>query len=138
MAAYDKKSGQEQWKVLRGEPSNFSTPYIWKHDIRNEIITIGVNKTRSYDLIGKPLWTIQGMSTICIPTPFSDESRLYVAAGYVGDKLRPNKPIYAIRPGASGDITLEARNMNSLNEMCVASHGRKQAFHPHSGAPLLH
>ena len=52
MAAYDKKSGQEQWKVLRGEPSNFSTPYIWKHDIHNEIITTGVNNTRSYDLIG--------------------------------------------------------------------------------------
>ena len=28
--------------------------------MRNEIITTGVNKTRSYDLIGKPLWTIQG------------------------------------------------------------------------------
>ena len=57
--------------------------------------------------MGQPLWTIRGMSTICNPTPFADEKRLYVAAGCVEDKLRPNKPIYAIRPGASGDITLE-------------------------------
>ena len=61
IAAYDKKSGQEQWKVLRDEPSNFSTPFVWENDMRTEIITTGVNKTRSYDLMGQPLWTIQRM-----------------------------------------------------------------------------
>ena len=120
MAAYAKKSGQEQWKVLRDEPCNFSAPFVWENDMRTEIITTGVNKTRSYDLMGQPLWTIRGMSTICNPTPFADEKRLYVAAGCVEDKLRPNKPIYAIRPGASGDITLkEGTHQNQWIEWMV-------------------
>ena len=47
------------------------------------------------------------MSIICIPTPFAAGDRLYVAAGYVGDKERPNKPVYVIKPGGSGDISLK-------------------------------
>ena len=43
------------------------------------------------------------MSSIVIPTPFSKFGLLYVTSGYVGDQVRP---VYAIRPGASGDITL--------------------------------
>jgi len=108
MAAYDKGDGHPVWKIKRDEPSNFSTPFIWNNSLRQEIITTGVKKTRSYDLAGKELWTCKGMSTICIPTPFSDADRLFIAAGYVGDKERPNKPFYVLKPGAEGDITLDA------------------------------
>jgi hypothetical protein len=44
------------------------------------------------------------MSSIAIPTPFSKHGLVYIASGYVGDKLRP---VYAIRPGATGDISLK-------------------------------
>jgi outer membrane protein assembly factor BamB len=43
------------------------------------------------------------MSVIATPTPFSQHGLLYMSSGYVGDQ---NRPVYAIRPGASGDITL--------------------------------
>jgi outer membrane protein assembly factor BamB len=43
------------------------------------------------------------MSTIVIPTPFSAHGLLYFSSGYVGDTHRP---AYAVRPGASGDITV--------------------------------
>jgi outer membrane protein assembly factor BamB len=39
-----------------------------------------------------------------VPTPCADGGLLYVGSGFVRDK---NRPLYAIRPGASGDITLE-------------------------------
>ena len=107
IVAFNKTTGKEMWKTKRKEPTNFSTPFIWKNSLRNEIITTGVEKTRSYDLEGKPLWNFEGMSTICIPTPFAAGDRLYVAAGYVGDKERPNKPVYVIKPGGSGDISLK-------------------------------
>jgi outer membrane protein assembly factor BamB len=45
------------------------------------------------------------MSTIAIPTPFARHGLLFVSSGYVADRLRPT---YAIRPGASGDISLKA------------------------------
>lgn len=113
IASYDKNSGEEVWRQTRDEPSNFSTPFIWENNLRTEIITTGVNKTRSYDLSGKLLWEFPGMSSICIPTPFAEDNLLYVCAGYVGDRLPINKPIYVIRPGASGDIALEKGKQES-------------------------
>jgi outer membrane protein assembly factor BamB len=50
------------------------------------------------------LWSLSGMSAITIATPFADGDLLYVTSGYVGSPL---KPVYAIRPGASGDISLD-------------------------------
>jgi outer membrane protein assembly factor BamB len=44
------------------------------------------------------------MSIITIPTPSARHGLLYVSSGYVMDRLRP---VYAIRPGAAGDISLK-------------------------------
>jgi outer membrane protein assembly factor BamB len=104
LVALDKKTGKQIWRVERDEPSNWATPYIWENAQRTEIVVPGRTKVRSYDLNGKVLWELGGMSTIVIPTPFSEFGLLYVCSGYVGDKTRP---IFAIRPGASGDISLK-------------------------------
>jgi outer membrane protein assembly factor BamB len=133
MAAFDKHTGEERWRIDRDEPSNFSTPFVWHNPIRTEIITTGVNQTRSYDIQGNPLWQFSGMSTICIPTPFADGDRLFLAAGYVGDKLRPNKPIYVLRPGASGDISLEeGQHQNTWIEWMASEAA------PYNPSPLLY
>ncbi len=106
LAAYDKNTGRELWRVDRDEPTNFATPFVWRNAVRTELVISGRNKVRSYDLDGHELWTLRGMSTIAIPTPFESGGLLYLAAGYVGDTLKPNKPVYAVRPGAAGDLTL--------------------------------
>jgi outer membrane protein assembly factor BamB len=103
-AAYDKKTGQEIWKIEREVGSNWVTPYIWENKRRTEIIVPATKAVRAYDLSGKVLWEFKGMSTIVIPTPFSKFDLLYIASGYVGDQHRP---VYAVRPGASGDISLK-------------------------------
>ena len=103
LAAYDKITGKEIWRSPRDEQSNWSTPYIWTNAGRTEIVTTGKDKVRSYDLDGKVLWTLTGMSSIVIPTPFSAHSLLYLTSGYVGDE---NRPVYVVKPGATGDITL--------------------------------
>jgi outer membrane protein assembly factor BamB len=102
IAAFDARTGRELWRVKRDEGTNWSTPFVWEHGGRTEIVTAGTGRVRSYDLDGRELWTLSGMSTITIPTPFAADGLLYVSSGYVGDALRPT---YAIRPGASGDIT---------------------------------
>jgi hypothetical protein len=104
LAAYDKRSGKELWRVDREEGTTWATPFIWENERRTEIVTSGSDKVRSYDLEGRLLWEFTGMSTISIPTPFARHGLLYISSGYVGDKLRP---AYAIRPGASGDISLK-------------------------------
>jgi outer membrane protein assembly factor BamB len=107
VAAFDKRTGRELWRTERDEPSNWSTPFVWEHAQRTELVTTGSRKVRSYDLDGDLLWELQGLSVITIPTPFAVDGLLYVGAGYVGDRRNPNKPVYAIRPGGRGDLTPE-------------------------------
>src|SRR5262249_40633317 len=87
--------------------------FVWKHDGRTELVTAGSNRVRSYGLDGKLLWELRGMSTISIPTPFAAHGLLYVTSGYVADFLI--KPVYAIKPGASGDITPDKEAASSDN-----------------------
>ncbi|MCF7974726.1 MAG: PQQ-like beta-propeller repeat protein [Phycisphaerae bacterium] len=103
LLALDKTTGHEVFRVTRDEKSNWVTPYVWQNALRTELITCGTGKVRSYDLDGHLLWELGGMSVIAIPTPVSQDDLLYISSGYVGD--RDNRPVYAVRPGASGDIT---------------------------------
>jgi outer membrane protein assembly factor BamB len=104
LLALDAKTSRELWRVDRDEKSNWATPFIWDNGRRTELITPGSRAVRSYDLDGNLLWSLRGMSGIVIPAPLAGGGLLFVSSGYVGDKLRP---LYAIRPGAGGDITLE-------------------------------
>ena len=130
IVAFDAKTGEEAWRTDRDEKSNWATPYVWKNDQRTEIITPGTGKVRSYDLDGKLLWEFSGMSSITIPTPFSKFGMLYVSSGYVMDKLRP---LYAIRPGASGDISLKEEE--TTNEFIAWT--QKQAG-PYNTSPVIY
>lgn len=103
LLALDKRTGKEIWRVDRDEQSNWSTPYVWENGQRTEIVTPGTGRVRAYDLDGKELWSLKGMSGITIATPFAEGDLCYVTSGFVGSRLRP---IYAIRAGASGDISL--------------------------------
>jgi len=103
LLALDAKTGRELWRVDRDEKSNWSTPFVWENSERTELITTGTRAVRSHDLEGHPLWSLRGMSSIAIPTPCAGDGLLFVSSGYVGDKFRP---LYAIRPGATGDISL--------------------------------
>jgi outer membrane protein assembly factor BamB len=101
--ALDASSGTEIWRKDRDEKSNWSTPFAWHYDGQSEIVTAGSGQVRSYDLDGNVLWTLTGMSSITIATPFQLNDLLIVSSGYVMD---PKKPVYAIKPGAKGDISL--------------------------------
>ena len=148
-------TGKEVWRVDRDEKSNWCTPYVWQHEGRTEIVTSGSRKVRAYDLDGKILWWLTGMSAITVPTPFSDQGLLYVSSGYLADKRRP---VYAIRPGATGDISLQPGQTSSAaiawcRPTAASYHptpllydgrlyvlydrGRLSAFHPRTGTPLF-
>jgi outer membrane protein assembly factor BamB len=105
--AFDADTGEEVWRVhkpKKQEGYGWSSPYIWKHAERTEIITAGDLQVRSYDLDGKLLWQFGRLSVNTTPTPYAANGMLYVASGYPADLTRP---LMAIRPGASGDISLK-------------------------------
>jgi outer membrane protein assembly factor BamB len=110
MLALDKGTGKEIWRVDREEKGNWSTPYVWENEQRSEIVTAGSGKVRAYDLEGKLLWWFKGMSSITIATPYADRGLLYVTSGFIIDGSRP---VYAIRPGGSGDISLQPGQTNN-------------------------
>lgn len=104
LMALDKKTGKQLWRIERDKETNWATPYVWENEKRTELIVSATKAVRSYDLGGKLLWEFKGMSSIAIPMPFSKHGLLYIASGYVGDQHRP---VYAVKPGASGDISLK-------------------------------
>jgi outer membrane protein assembly factor BamB len=107
IAAFDKKTGKQVWRTNRdlsvkraGAPmrSGWVTPFVWKTAQRTEIVTVGPGVAVSYDLDGKELWRLSGMSATPIPSPFVYDGLLYVNGGR-------GQALYAIKPGASGDLT---------------------------------
>lgn len=103
LEALDAETGDTVWRVDRDEKSNWATPFVWENELRTEIITPGTGKNRSYDLEGHLLYEFGGNSSITIATPYTAHDLLYVSSGYILDQ---KKPLFAIRPGASGDISL--------------------------------
>jgi len=104
IAAYDKNTGKQVWrtnrnvKADRAQHSAWVTPYVWKNEKRTEIVTVGPGIAVSYDMDGKELWRLSGMSAVPVPSPFAHGGVLYINGGSRG-------PMFAVKPGASGDIT---------------------------------
>lgn len=130
LAAYDKKTGKQIWRVERPAETNWATPYIWESGQRTELIISATKAVKSYDLNGKVLWEFNGMSSIAIPTPFSKFGLLYIASGYVGDQHRP---VYAIKPGASGNISLKE---GETSNQFIAWYLRQGA--PYNPSPIIY
>lgn len=103
IAAYDLKTGKEVWKTSREEIPSWGSPTVYEGKGRAELITVGPKAIRGYDpMTGKEFWQLGPMSEITTPTPFVANDLIYVTSGY-----RPVQPIYAIRPGGNGDLTLK-------------------------------
>ena len=101
--------------------------FVWENDVRTELVTTGTGGVRSYSLDGELLWELHGMSSLVIPTPFSDHGLLFINSGYIADTTRP---VYAIRAGASGDISLGQGSTS--NDYVVWSHPQLGSYNPSS------
>ena len=101
ITALDAKTGATVWRTERNELPSWGTPAIFPTKARAELVTNGSNFIRGYDpASGKELWRLGGSSKITAPTPVASDGLIVVASG-----RRPEAPIFAIRAGASGDIT---------------------------------
>ena len=114
LTALDAETGAEIWTVPRDEPGHtWSTPLVWENHLRSEIVTSATGKVRSYDLDGGLLWELSGMSLLSTPSPFTSHGLVYISSGYPGGALRP---VYAIQPGAAGDISIYQEVASGLQE----------------------
>lgn len=129
IAAFDKQTGKQVWRTDRDiggstqpvQRSGWATPFVWKHQQRTEIVAVGPEVVVSYDLAGKELWRLKGLSGTPVPTPFAYEGLLYINGGR-------GRALYAIRPGAAGDISL--KEGQTSNEFIVWSQPRGGTYLP--------
>ena len=107
LTALDAATGEQIWRVVREEVENWSTPLVWENRLRTELVPTGRNRVRSYDMDGQLLWELQGMTGNVAPTPFASGGLVYLSSGYPGSSVRP---VFAVRPGGIGDISLDPDN----------------------------
>jgi PQQ-like domain len=101
--ASDVKTGKTVWKTARKELPSWGTPTVVQPQGGGpaELVTNASNFIRGYDPdTGAERWRLGGSSKITAPTPTFANGLIIVASGRA-----PERPIFAIKPGGSGDIT---------------------------------
>jgi outer membrane protein assembly factor BamB len=101
VAALDKLTGGERWKIERDEITSWATPIVVEQGGKPQVIISGTNRVRGYELAsGKVLWECGGLSSNIVASPVFADGVVYVGSSY--DK----RALLAIGlDGASGDIT---------------------------------
>lgn len=123
VAALDKHTGKDIWKVERDETTSWATPYIVETGGVRQVITSATSRIRSYDLRdGRLIWEAEGMTANVIPSPVILDGTAILMSGFRGNSL------LAVRlEGAEGNIT--------GSESIVWSLGRDTPYTP---SPLLY
>ncbi|MEP4686075.1 MAG: PQQ-binding-like beta-propeller repeat protein, partial [Rhodopirellula bahusiensis] len=106
LVALDTATGEELWRVDRDEPSQYSSPIIWKNSLREELI-VGGSNYRSYDPeTGDLLWQLNMQKGRSSATPLAVGDRLYVGTEYRnrGGEDDGGGFLFAITPGGQGQL----------------------------------
>ncbi len=102
IAAYALADGRELWRTARENLPSWGTPAVTSAGDRTEIVTNGSRWIRGYDAAtGKELWHLGPTSEVTVGTPVVGHGLVFVTGGYP-----PVRPIYAVRPGGRGDLSL--------------------------------
>jgi outer membrane protein assembly factor BamB len=100
ITALHAKTGEPIWKQERDEHTTWATPLIVPYHGRVQVISLGTNRVRSYDLAtGELMWACGGLSDGPIPTPIAGDGVVYCMSGFRGFA------VMSIPLNAQGDIT---------------------------------
>jgi len=103
IAVLDLATGNEIWRTSRvGEAQTYCTPAIYSKGGVTQIIVNGYMCMGGYDFeTGKEIWKLSNGGDIPTPTPVIANDLIYLNSAH--GKF---SPIFAVRPNATGDITL--------------------------------
>ncbi len=95
-------TGETVWKTERNELPSWGTPTVAVTSAGPELVTNASQYIRGYDpRTGKELWRLGGSSKITAPTPIFSDDMFVVVSGRA-----PERPIFVVKAGAKGDLTL--------------------------------
>jgi outer membrane protein assembly factor BamB len=129
LLALDALTGKTIWKTDRQELPSWGTPTVVSTPAGEELVTNASNYIRGYDpRTGRELWKLGGSSKITAPTPFGADGLIVIASG-----RGPERPIFVVRPGARGDLTLP-KDQTSTEKVAWSKTGRG----PYMPTPLAY
>lgn len=129
IAAFSLEDGSKVWSTPRDEIPSWSSPVIWRNSLRTELVTNASQFARSYDpKTGAELWRLAKKSEATIPAPVCGKDILFITSGN-----RPIQPIFAIKPGASGDISLKEKEESNAHILWSKLRGG-----PYMPTPILY
>jgi outer membrane protein assembly factor BamB len=122
--ALSAETGETMWMTSRDELPSWGSPTVAETSAGPELVTNASNFVRGYDArTGRELWRLGGSSKITAPTPIFSNGLFVVASGRA-----PERPIFAVRPGSRGDLTL-GRNQTSSGAIAW-SHTARGSYMP--------
>lgn len=108
--ALDTRTGKELWRVPRDEPTGWSTPLVTRFDGRQEVVTTGARRTRSYEpASGKLLWEADGAGLNAIPNVLRHENLVLVMSGFREAKMLALEPPPGAEDGDGGPPEAKVR-----------------------------
>ncbi|MCI0746786.1 MAG: PQQ-like beta-propeller repeat protein, partial [Verrucomicrobia subdivision 3 bacterium] len=121
--AFDKRTGEQLWKVPRDEKTSWSTPLVVEHEGKPQVIVSATKRVRGYDLAtGAQLWECAGLTDNVVSSPVYTDGVVIAGNSYYSQAM------LAIRlAGAKGDITGTTNVLWKLNRMT-----------PYVSSPLLY
>ena len=103
LAAFDVRSGKELWRTPRADAPTWGSPAVIAAGGRAQVVVNGWKHVGGYDLeTGKEIWKLRATGDIPVPTPVFGQGFIFLTSAH-----GPGSPIYAVRPTATGDISLE-------------------------------
>ncbi len=109
LLAVDPRSGKTVWQTPRPDyVSSYTTPVLWKHDGREEIVVSGSLRVVGYSLKdGKEQWSARGLEAISVaPSPVVDGERLYIMSRSFGGMRLSNFSEILAQGNQDGDRKL--------------------------------
>ena len=103
LAVYDLKTGREVWKTDRPEQiSSWGSPAIYEGNGKTHIIVNGYPFMMAYDFgTGQEIWKLGSVGDAPAPTAIVAKGLIFLNSAHA-----KWSPIVAIRPTATGDLTL--------------------------------
>ena len=89
VAALDKRTGKELWRVARAEIDTWATPLVVEVNGRAQVIVPGMKRVNSYDLeTGAVVWESDGLTMNPIPSPVYENGLAFLMSGFQGNDLK--------------------------------------------------
>jgi len=121
--AFNKRTGQQLWKVPRDEKTSWATPLIVEVGGKPQVIVSATKRVRGYDLAtGALLWESAGLTDNVVASPVHRDGIVIAGNSYYSQAM------VAIRlAGATGDLTGTTNVVWKLNRLT-----------PYVSSPLLY